>query len=146
MKANALIFDVDGTLADVSPILHHLLDHDDPIAYHTKSLDVAAHEEIARIARMEYLWGNHVIVVTARKERWRAITAAWLARHQIHHHALFMRGDGDNRSDYEVKKDILTAISKHWNVTAAWDDNPHIITLWQEHGIQTTKVGDWDGS
>ena len=25
------------------------------------------------------------------------------------------------------------------------DDNPNIIKLWEENGIQTTKIGNWDG-
>jgi hypothetical protein len=53
--------------------------------------------------------------------------------------------DEDNRPDYEVKKDILNSINKLWDVEHAVDDNPHVIRLWEESGIPTTKIGTWDG-
>ncbi len=69
----------------------------------------------------------------------------WLAKNDIGHHALYMRGDNDYRSDYKVKSDILDNINKHWRVIYAVDDNPNVITLWEANGITTTKIGNWDG-
>jgi len=88
----------------------------------------------------------HIIVVTSRMEKWRGLTSLWLAKNDIGHHALYMRGDEDYRSDYEVKKDILDKIKKHWRVVHAIDDNPNVIRLWEENGIPTTKIGTWDGN
>jgi len=56
-----------------------------------------------------------------------------------------MRADNDNRPDYEAKKDILNKINELWEVTHAVDDNPHVIKLWEENNIPTTKIGTWDG-
>lgn len=154
MKPKAIIFDVDGTLADVSSILHFIVKHKsresegfkkDFHRFHEESLHVPAHEDVAAWARKEYLWGTHILVVTARREMWRTRTSLWLAKHQIHHQALFMRGDFDYRPDYEVKKEILEEIQKYWTVTEAVDDNPAVIRLWEENGIKTTKIGTWDG-
>lgn len=89
---------------------------------------------------------HDIIVVTARKEAWRAHTAYWLRKWVIPHDALFMRENKDYRPDYEIKKDILEHINLFWDVKHAVDDNPHIIKLWEENGIPTTKIGDWDGN
>jgi len=87
----------------------------------------------------------HVIIVTSRMEKWRGLTSMWLAKNDIGHHALYMRGDSDYRPDYEVKRDILNNINKYWRVVHAVDDNPSVITLWGANGIPTTKIGTWDG-
>lgn len=89
--------------------------------------------------------GHSVLIVTSRKDKWRGLTSMWLAKNNIRCHALFMRSDDDHRPDYEVKKDILDKISKHWDVLHAVDDNPSVIQLWEENGIPTTKIGTWDG-
>lgn len=87
-----------------------------------------------------------IIIVTSRKEKWRSLTSFWMAKNDIGHHALFMRKDDDNRSDYKVKEDILHKIKEHWTVVHAFDDNPNVIKLWKDYGIPTTKIGSWDGN
>jgi hypothetical protein len=57
---------------------------------------------------------------------------------------LIMRGDKDQRKDYEVKKDMLATIRQAYNPIHAWDDNPSIITLWNEEGIPCTVVDGWE--
>ena len=90
--------------------------------------------------------GHHVLVVTSRMEKWRGLTSLWLAQNNITSHGLFMRPNSDLRPDYEVKKDILDKINTHWNVLHAVDDNPNVIKLWEDNGITTTKIGNWDGN
>lgn len=43
------------------------------------------------------------MVVTARPERYRAETEAWLRRHAIIHDVLLMRKEGDNRPDSTLR-------------------------------------------
>ena len=54
-----------------------------------------------------------------------------------------MRGDDDHRRDYEVKLDILALIRKTHNVILAIDDNPAVIQLWVDQGIETLVVPGW---
>jgi FMN phosphatase YigB (HAD superfamily) len=153
MKRKAWIFDVDGTLANVDSILHYVQNINDLPEFkkdfdkfHGESINVPPHKEV-----VDMLWEmaeNHnydIIVVTARREEWRAHTSFWLKKNLIPHDALFMRGNKDFRPDYEIKKDILEHINLFWDVVHAVDDNPKVIKLWEENGISTTKIGDWDG-
>ena len=152
MKKDAVIFDVDGTLADVSSIRHYLTKFDETKRrvikhfnkFHAESINVPAHPHVANAAQVCKLLGTEVLVVTARKHMWRNQTAMWLALNNIPSDALFMRGNDDNRPDYEVKKDILNTIRQAYNVIHAWDDNPSIIKLWTEEGIPCTIVEGWD--
>jgi phosphoglycolate phosphatase-like HAD superfamily hydrolase len=152
MKRDAIILDMDGTLADVSSIRHHLRKYDATKRrivkhfnkFHERSVDVPAHSHVVNAAQVAHILGLDILIVTARKHMWRHQTAWWLAMHGVPSDALFMRGNLDNRPDYEVKKDMLDTIRKQWNVIHAFDDNPSIIKLWTEEGISTTIVDGWE--
>lgn len=147
-KPNAVIFDMDGTLANVSSIRHYIVPptpmpkgwYKDFHSFHSESVNVPVNEHVRDHAIRAHMLGNAVLIVTARRAMFRNQTAWFLALHGIPSDALYMRGDKDGRPDYEVKKDILTAISRRYNVIHAVDDNPAVIKLWQEHGIETTIV------
>ena len=148
-KPTAIIFDMDGTLANVSSIRHYL--RPTPThrgknfdAFHRASVDCPPNPAVVSHASVAHLLGHAIIIVTARKERWRHHTAWWLALHGVPSDALFMRGNKDSRPDYLVKADILAAIQHTWHVVHAVDDNPSVIRLWQEHGIPTTIVEGWE--
>jgi FMN phosphatase YigB (HAD superfamily) len=152
IKREAWIFDVDGTLVNVDPILDILLGQDRASesfkknydAFHKESINCSPHKDVVDMV-WEVCDMLDIIIVTARKEKYRALTSRWLKTHNVPHDALFMRKDDDYREDYEVKKDILENINEYWEVKHAVDDNPSIIKLWEENGIATTKIGTWDG-
>lgn len=147
-KPSAVIFDMDGTLADVSSIRHYLkpdINHGkDFDSFHSESVNVPPHTHVVNAAQVAHMLGLKVLVVTARKWMWRNHTAWWLAMHGIHSDLLIMRGNLDGRKDYDVKKDMLKTIRQAYNPIHAWDDNPNIIRLWTEEGIPCTIVEGWE--
>lgn len=146
MKPTAHIYDVDGTLANVDPFLHYVRNgNKDYDAFHYASIDALPNVEVVEMLNNSASDDHSIIIVTSRKEKYRGITSLWLARNKIKCHALFMRADNDNRPDYETKRDILDRITELWDVSHAVDDNPYVLKLWQDNGIPTTKIGDWDG-
>jgi phosphoglycolate phosphatase-like HAD superfamily hydrolase len=146
MKPTAYIFDVDGTLANVDPFLYHVRDgKKDYESFHRSSIDAKPNIDVFNMLNNAISKGHSILVVTSRKEKWRGLTSMWLAINNARSHGLFMRDNNDNRADYEVKKDILDKIKEFWDVVHAVDDNPNVIKLWQENGIPTTKIGNWDG-
>jgi len=62
--------------------------------------------------------GYKVRVVTARPERYKGQTVAWLRRHAIPYHELRMREDGDNRSDPALRAEQTDGVRIHF------DDKP----------------------
>lgn len=148
----AVIFDMDGTLADVSSIRHHLTKYDETKRtvvkhfnrFHAESVSVPSHRHVVNAAQMAHMLGHAVLVVTARKHMWRHHTAWWLAMHEVPSDMLMMRGNEDNRKDYEVKRDMLDTLLKAYDIVHAWDDNPSIINLWKENNIPTTVVPGWE--
>lgn len=143
-KPTAVIVDVDGTLVDVSPVRHYLHDGKrDFESFHRASVfcDVIASTRQAILAAHDA--GHAVFVVTARKAKYRHLTGRHLAESGVVFDDLLTRGDYDERSDVEVKRELLALIRTTHDVAHAWDDNPHVVALWESEGIAVTVVPGW---
>jgi len=144
MKQDAVIFDVDGTLANVEAYRFHVLTRPKNFdAFHAASIDAPAHDWVLQAMRDHRKAGRAGLVVTARSDEWLWHTLLWLQEKRAEHDAIFMRRRGDFRKDYEVKKDILREIRAYYNPVLAYDDNPNILRLWQEEGIPAIEVPGW---
>lgn len=144
----AVIFDMDGTLADVSSIRHYVAGapgrRKNFHAFHEESVNVPPHQHVVDAAHRAHILGCAVLVVTARKAMWRNHTAMWLAINRVPSDRLYMRSNHDGRPDREVKQDILNRIRQEFTVIHAWDDNPNVIAVWHDNGIPTTVVPGWE--
>jgi 3-deoxy-D-manno-octulosonate 8-phosphate phosphatase KdsC-like HAD superfamily phosphatase len=148
-KPKAWIVDVDGTLADVSGIRHFVVKTPDNRfkdfdKFHAHSVDVPAHADVVTMVQAAKAAGFDILIVTARRAKWRHHTAWFLALNEVPSDALFMRGNKDGRRDFEVKADILAQIKKSWDVVHAVDDNPNVIALWEQEGIPVTVIPGWE--
>lgn len=139
-----IVFDMDGTLVDVSSIRHLVGGNNKNFdAFHLESVNCPPIPGVLEHARMAKADGFKVIQVTARSEKYRSSTSWWIAENQVPSDALYMRADGDYRPDYEVKRDILNRILKSYDIIKAFDDNPHIVRLWREYNIPCVVVPGW---
>lgn len=143
----AMIFDMDGTLADVSSIVHHL---NKPLnqmkiealdLYHELSVDVPPVEKIVKATHSAHDLGYAVLIVTARRQKYMDLTGEFICKNDIYCDVLFMREDDDDSSDYDLKRKILSKIRwMGFDVERAYDDNLEIIKLWKEEGIEVIHV------
>jgi len=138
----AIIFDVDGTLADVRSISHHLTEGEpDEDRYHELSVGVPAVKDVAEAAQRAHLDGYEVIIVTARKSKYQDMTIRFLEECGVSFRLIFMRGNDDQRPDLELKRSILETIrSMGYKVEKAYEDNPVIVKLWEAEGIETVHI------
>ena len=142
----AVIFDVDGTLCDVTSI-RYLVDgtvvpkrYDE---FHERSAGCKPHQWVVDEAIAQDRLGRQVFVVTGRKERYRRLTEGWLNHWLVPHTALLMRGDSDHRPDHVVKEEILLAMLAPYRVVQVWDDRPSVVDMWRSHGLDVTVVPGW---
>lgn len=143
VKPRAVIYDMDGTLADVTGIRHYVMGgpenyyKKDFDAFHRESVNAPPHAHVVRRAQITHAMGFTNIIVTARGSNYRHHTAMWLALNNVPSAALYMRPQGDFRPDYEVKSDIYERVSRSFDVVQAVDDNPKIIKLWNDCAIES---------
>lgn len=146
----ASIFDMDGSLVDVSSIRYLVVGgpqngyRKDFDAFHREAVNCPPHSWVVQAARDEHAAGRAVLIVTGRSAEYRNSTAMWLALHRVPSEAMWMRGRGDYRPDYVVKAEILAKMRQRWNPTRAWDDNPAVLKLWTQEGIKTVVVPGWE--
>lgn len=145
----AVVFDMDGTLADVTGIRHHVLGgpangfHKNFDAFHRDAVNCPPNTWVVEAARREHEAGVAVLIVTAREARHRNTTAFWLALHEVPSDAMWMRANRDYRPDHTVKREILAKIRQSYRVVRCYDDNPAVIALWESEGIPVTVVPGW---
>jgi hypothetical protein len=146
LRPNAVIADVDGTLADVRTIRHHVLNKPKSFdAFHAASAHVPPNVPALDFVTRHHAAGHVIVVVTARRERWAEVTATWLHRHMpVPFDGAFHRPDDDLRPDVQIKADIHRYLTRHYNIVGAVDDNPRIVELWERLGIPTTVIPGWD--
>jgi len=149
-RPQTVVFDIDGTLADVSSVRHHVINiHNE--AKFKKNFD-KFHEESVSCPPIRWVlasaldakgMGFRVIQVTARQEKYRPHTSWWLADNYVPSDGLYMRANGDFRPDYVVKREILDRLILRYDIRKAFDDNPNVVRLWSEYDIPCVVVPGW---
>ena len=155
-----VIFDVDGTLLNISHRLHligakqvgdpgvrtsltnskrwkefrdpKLKGWDEPILLVILTMN-ALHVE-----------GHRVIIASGRIKSEGPDTIKTLKRWvpYIDSVPMYMREDKDYRPDFEVKLDLLHQMrNEGFNPTFVFDDRPSVIRMWREQGLLVADVG-----
>lgn len=139
----AVIFALDGTLADVTA-LHHLVSGHRPAftapgadEFYARSIAAPAVEAVARLARLEKLIGHEVFILTERPERWRAVSEAWLLLNEVPADRVLMRAAGDHRPDVLVKEGLLDSIAGR-EIVHAYENRADAAVLYESRGIPVT--------
>jgi len=140
------LFDLDGTLADLSHRLHHIqgdkkdwqaffdaCDQDSPIPHMVELANNLAAE-------------NDILFVSGRSDEVREKTLTWL-RDQfgcwIFTEDLYMRKAGDHRPDTVVKLELLDQIrADGWTPVMAFDDRDSVVSTWRNAGIPCAQVAE----
>lgn len=142
----AVIFDIDGTLADATHRLHHI--QNGSRNWDAFFAEAANDPVIEPIRDLAFLFDNQdyrIILVSGRTDKIRGLTEAWLDRHGIPYHELHMRAEGDYRQDFVVKSELLDGIlaSGH-QVHCVIDDRPSVVAMWRERGLTCLQCRDWE--
>jgi len=145
VKPEAVIVDVDGTLADVTQYRHHVLTRPKNFdAFHREAMEAPPIQSTLDWVLDEHEAGRTIFVVTARMETWREETTEWLNKYMpVTYAGPLMRKNKDYRPDFVIKREILEKIRTYYDVVGAIDDNPNVVQLWESEGIPTTIVPGW---
>lgn len=133
----AVIFDLDGTLYDVSSISHFIDgDERDFDSFHAASIDCPPHTHVVDAARAARAAGQAVVIITGRSAVWRDLTLTWLSRHDVPYDLMLMRYTDDFKADYLVKDAFLDLVlADGYTVVEAWEDSAKVAERWRAKGI-----------
>jgi len=141
-----IIFDIDGTLLDISHRLH-LIKKNPPNWKEFKRPSRKKWDTprlpIINIAVALQKAGHRIILCSGRTTSERNDTVSSLSRFFDPMPPLYMRREGDYRPDTEVKAMILEMLREiRFNPVMAFDDRPAVVRMWKENGLIVADVGN----
>jgi hypothetical protein len=150
----AIIFDIDGTLSDLEHRIHHIRDDSDLkkkkdwFSFYQEAADDTPIRPLCDLANVLSLNGYRIIFITGRPLSISRETVEWLHTHtgipvpRIWEN-LFMRRDGDRRSDYEVKAEIYNQhVRGKYKLEFVIEDRDQCVRLWRELGLICLQCRD----
>lgn len=146
------VFDIDGTIADLSHRLHHISDDFDALgmkkkkdwnAFFAEVHNDAPIPHIIELARDLASAGKQIVYVSGRSDQCRSPTAAWLLGNNLPAGQLYMRKAGDFRTDNIVKGELLARLAADgFHPIMAFDDRDQVVKMWREKGVPCAQVAD----
>lgn len=140
-RREAVIIDIDGTVANSEPMAAIPYpapgESWDEWYSHTPNLQP---NDWVRDATQQIGDDAEKVIITARAERYRDITEAWLDKHDVAYDKLVMRPHGDMRPDHEFKQEALDELERDREFLYAMEDNPQVAAMWAENDIETIVV------
>lgn len=139
-----VIFDLDGTFCDLSDEYLALINIE-PKNWKAFEEHIPHDEPCKRVKllyRMLMSEGFTIVILTARPERCREATVAWLKKHNVHYSALYMRNEGFHGTDADSKEAALKIIREdHGEIFMAFEDRPHVIEMFIRNNVFVCDVG-----
>lgn len=127
----AVIFDIDGTLVDVTSIQLLVSDgirrFDD---FHRESINCPPYYKVLEIAQALIKEPIRVLAISGRQEKYRSLTDYWLAMHSLPLHELILRPNDYQGNRIQFKEEVFSNLVSKYQVLAVFDNDPQLISLW----------------
>jgi FMN phosphatase YigB (HAD superfamily) len=146
LSRKIVLFDLDGTLANISH-RRHLLDKTDEgwrAFYAACPKDTVNHAVAAAFDAHRYT-GAAVWIVSGRSDEVRAETETWLKINGLWPDRLIMRAAADHQPDHKLKASWLadgTIPIDH--ILCVYDDRSSVVSMWREAGLACFQVAQGD--
>ena len=135
MTDEIVIFDIDGTLADVSGRVHYInkKPKDWDSFFRGIPQDKAIHSMV-RLCNILYESGIKIVLCSGRSDQYRTETIDWLAQEGVNYHELRLRGGHDRRSDVIVKREMLAGMDRS-KILFVVEDRSGVVEMWRSEGL-----------
>lgn len=152
-----VIFDIDGTLANIKHRLHFIKEK--PTcrkSFNESMVTDRVNENVAELYRtLVNTEMYNVLLVTGRSEEYRIPTVNWLLENNLLPRSinkrfngslsgyLFMRPNNDSRPDEIIKLEILNNLKlMGCEILFVVDDRPKVCRMWRANGVTCLQVND----
>lgn len=146
MTAKIIVFDIDGTVADVTHRRQFVATKPKNwAAWNAGMSRDPVHEDIKSIYDVFKASGARIIFCSGRGDETRAVTERWLANNGFEFEALFMRRERDYRQDSIVKVELLAQIRQWHGEPYIWfDDRNQVVDAIRAQGVRVLQVAPGD--
>lgn len=141
-----VIFDLDGTLANIDHRLHFVQgDSKDWDGFYAACVDDSPKPAIVELALMCDDAGHEIIISSGRSAKVRGETEAWLAAHGVPYKQLLMRPDGSFVPDQALKKAWLDQgkLGDKSDILFVVEDRDRMVKMWRDQGLTCLQVEQW---
>ena len=131
------IFDLDGTLVDVTNIRHYVEGKKKNFdLFHKESINCPPNEKVLFLNRtLATTQDIYIAIFTGREEKYRGLSEQWLDDNKVSYHCLLMRQDNDFRSNVTIKNELFENFKFNYLPFLAIDDTPELRKLWGQVGF-----------
>jgi len=144
------IFDIDGTLADLSHRLHYIQQKPaDWRSFFAGCPDDKPIVDMVYLARLIERAGHVVVYVSGRSDECREATRDWLKKHDLPAPArkIYMRKAGDHRQDSQVKAELLDELiadfpPSHHQIIGVFEDRQQVVDMYRAKGLRVFQVAE----
>lgn len=147
-KQMKVIFDLDGTIADISHRTHFVRGgNKDWESFFAACVNDRPNWPVVRALEAHRDAGHTVEIWSARSGIVRAETEAWLFTEAAIHpkHLTRMRSAGDNTPDVVLKRYWLNQLHESERPDIVYDDRQRVVDMWREEGIACFQVAaNWE--
>jgi uncharacterized HAD superfamily protein len=149
------IFDIDGTLTDISHRLHFIgatatsfvKEEESPKkdwdSFFNAAVDDTPIFEVITIARALAKAGHTLIYSTGRRESSRSITVNWFNKYRVPMSIIYMRKNDDHREDNVVKSEIFDQILVDYSgevIGGVFEDRQQVVEMYRARGCRVFQV------
>lgn len=137
-----VVFDIDGTLCDVTHRVHYWRETPKNWdKFKSEMINDTPIRPICKLAREMWAAGHTILLCSGRGEDSRDLTERWMRDNKIIFDKIYMRAEKDFRHDAIVKQELLDQIIDEFGKPDLWfDDRPRVVKMLRSNGIFVADV------
>ena len=145
MTNRVIVFDIDGTIANVNHRRQFVATKPKNwAAWNAGMANDTVYEDI-RWLLDTFKTSCQIILCSGRSDDTRLVTERWLEDNDIYYNQLFMRRAGDYRQDSIVKVELLAQIRQWHGEPYIWfDDRNQVVDTIRAQGVRVCQVAPGD--
>jgi hypothetical protein len=147
MAKDIVVFDLDGTVADITHRLH-LVQTGTPNwpRFFKECVNDVPKEWALFLALGMAAIGKKIVVVSARSQEVQKETEEWFAKHwkDIPYELNLIRPQGDYTPDDDMKRAWLNASGIKDRILFIVDDRTRVVDMWRAEGLTCLQCDRWE--
>lgn len=141
MEKNNVIFDLDGTLCNVTARLNFVTATPPDF----RAFDAACVGDTPNVWATEILTalaarGYRIWLISGRSQLFLNETKEWLRNNSLPYHQLLLRPEGEKMPDYQLKKRLVLRYELPATTLCAFEDSERVIDMYESIGIPTLRM------